>query len=325
VAASIARRDTLGAMRFGWLLIVLACIVPSAAVAANPPTKQQVEEAQTHFFKATDLYNDGDYANAALEFKRAYEIAPDFHVLYNVGQTCYLASDYACALDAFTRYLADGGKQVPAKRRVDVEKDIKKLQGRVAKVEIATNVPGATIAIDEEKRGTTPLEGPLTVSQGKRKITAAKEGYEPATEVVEIAGGEARKIELVLKEIEKPPPPPPPPPKVVRRNPLPFIGIGVTGALAVGAVITGIVAINASDKANNRLATFGANPNEIKSLESDASTFALVTDILGIAAVAVGVTTAVLFVIEGKSQKTEPKQAIAPFFGPWGAGVAGTF
>ena len=48
------------------------------------------------------------------------------------------------------------------------------------------------------------------------------------------------------------------PPKVVHKSPLPYIALGVTGALAVGAVITGIVAISASSDADSKLNTFGA-------------------------------------------------------------------
>lgn len=300
-------------MRIARLIYTLLLVLATPSIALAAPTKEQLEEAQKHFFKGTDLYEESDWANAAIEYKRAYEIAPEPTVLFNIGQACYQAADYACALDAFQRYLTDAGTKVPAKRRADLEKDIKKLQGRVAKVEIATNVPGAVITIDDEKKGTTPLSEALTLSQGKRKITATKDGYEPNTQVVEIAGGEAKKIDITLKEVEKTPPPPPPQTKVVRKSsPLPYIGVGVTGALLVTTVITGIVAINASDKANNRLNTFGSNPNEIKSLESDASTFALVTDILGAVTIAAGVTTAILFILDKPKTEEKPGVAILP-------------
>src|SRR5260221_10035411 len=98
-------------------------------------------------------------------------------------------------------------------------------------------------------------------------------------------GGENKRMEVDLKEIAKAPPPVVLPPKVVHKSPAPFIAAGVTGALVVGAVITGIVALSASSDANSKLGTFGANPLDIKSAESQASSFALVTDILGGAAI----------------------------------------
>ena len=321
------------------LAFALALSAPALALAAPPtppptagapaggvPSKAQLDEAQQHFFKGVELYNDADFANAIIEFKRAYEIAPDFHVLFNVGQACYQAQNYACALTAFRKYLADGGTQVPAKRRVDVEKDVKTLTGRVAKLEVNVNVSGATVTIDDEKAGDAPFSEALTVSQGKRKIVVTKPGYEPTTQTIELAGGDSQKIEIALKQVEKPPPPPPPPPVAARKSPLPWIGVGLTGALVVGATITGVVALDASAKATNRLRALGSSPADIKNYQSQGATFAAVTDVLGIVAIATAATTAVLFIVTNKAPKDEPKQAwVRPFVAPNGAGLAGVF
>jgi hypothetical protein len=102
----------------------------------------------------------------------------------------------------------------------------------------------------------------------------------------------------------------------------------VTGALAVGAVITGIVALDASDKASNRLRSLNPNPADIRNLQSQGATFALVTDILGVTTLAAAATTAVLFIVLNKAPKDEaPKQAawMRPFVGPSGVGVVGAF
>lgn len=307
------------------LRLALALCLASSVARADPPTKAQVEEAQGHFFKGVDFYNDADFPNAIVEFKKAYDTAPDFHVLFNVGQACYQAQNYACALDAFARYLDDGGTHVPAKRRADVEKDVKKLQARVGKVEISVSVEGATVAVDDEKIGTTPLPGPVPLSQGKRKITITKPGYEPLSDAFDVAGGETKQVGFTMKETPKAPPPPPPPPKVAHRSPLPFVAAGVTGALVVGAVVTGVVALSASGDADHKLGTLGSSPQDIKNAESQASTFALVTDILGGAAIVGAAATVVLFVVLGKTPKDSKPAALVPVLGPGAVGVAGRF
>ncbi len=313
-------------MRLGAIFCAAALLFASSIARADPPTKEQVKEAEPHFFKGVDFFNENDFPNAVIEFKKAYEIAPDYHVLFNVGQACYQAQNYACALDAFTRYLADGGTQMPAKRRADVEKDVKKLGARVSKVELDTNVEGATITVDDEKVGTSPLKDPIPMSQGKRKIVVTKEGYEPITEMIDVAGGDIKRVGFDLKEVAKPPPVVVQA-KVVHKSPLPYVAAGVTGALLVGAVITGIVAISASGDADSKLGMFGANPMDIKSAEEKASTFALVTDILGGAALVGAGVTIVLFVVTNKAPKEQPKPAalIRPIFGPGGVGIAGRF
>ncbi len=44
-----------------------------------------------------------------------------------------------------------------------------------------------------------PSTRPLTVNAGKRKITVTKNGYIPVTRVVNVAGGEDKKLELELR------------------------------------------------------------------------------------------------------------------------------
>jgi hypothetical protein len=109
----------------------------------------------------------------------------------------------------------------------------------------------------------------------------------------------------------------------------------VTGALLVGAVVTGIVAISASSEADSKLAMFGARAQDIKSAQEQAGAMALVTDILGAAALVGAAATVVLFIVTNKSPprtaplgapKEQPKPAsLLPLIGPGGIGVAGRF
>jgi hypothetical protein len=305
--------------------VSLILLLASSPVLAAPPapekkdevaqaTKEQLKDAEDHFFKGVELYNEADFAGSILEFRKAYEIVPDFRVLYNLGQGCYQAQNYACVLDAFQRYLDGAAKKIEAKRRADVEKDIAKLKGRVASVQIVTTPPGATVAIDDEVVGTSPFEKPVVVSQGKRKFTATKEGSQPETRVVEIAGGAETRVELTLREVKKDLPPPPPPPPPPKKSPVPMIAAwGVTGAAALGAVITGIVALSASDEANAELAKLPGDPVRIQDAQSRASTFAAVTDVLVVTAI-VGAGVATVFTILTLKPSAAPQQGtfVAP-------------
>jgi tetratricopeptide (TPR) repeat protein len=308
-------------------LLAPAClflVLGNAPVFAAPPvpekkeeqaaTKEQLKEAEEHFFKGVDLYNEQDFAGAILEFRKAHDVVPDYRVLFNLGQACYQAQNYACALDAFQRYLDGGGKKIEAKRRADVEKDIAKLKGRVASVHIVTTPAGASVSIDDEPIGTSPFDKPFVVSQGKRKFTATKEGSQPETRVVEIAGGEETKVELTLREIRKELPPPPPPPPAPKKSPVPMIAAwGVTGAAAIAAVITGAVALSASDEASAELGKLPGDPGRIQDAQSRASTFAAVTDVLVVTAV-VGAGVATAFTI--LTLKPSPAREQGAFVSP---------
>ena len=60
------------------------------------------------------MFEESNFTGALAEFRRAHAIAPSYRLLYNIGQVCYLLRDYPCALDSFSRYLSQGGAEIPA-------------------------------------------------------------------------------------------------------------------------------------------------------------------------------------------------------------------
>jgi len=305
------------------LMLAALAVAGNASAQVRQPQKQKIEEALPHFQKGVDLYDENDFTNALIEFRRAYEIAQDYHVLYNVAQTCYQMQNYACALDAFTRYLNDGGSAVARERRTYVDKEISKLKTRVAQVRVVVNVPGADVSVDDEKVGTSPLSHPITVSQGKRKITASVDGRPAATKTIEVAGGDSTSINLDIEseQVQQPPPPPPPPPHVETRRRVPWAAWGAAGGLFVAWGVTGVIALVFSSDAQTKLDTYGVTANQIKSAQDGARAFALASDIsLGCTVIAVGVAT--VMTLLAKPEPVE-KAGARIFVGPMG--IAGTF
>src|SRR5262245_11721856 len=85
--------------------VLLLLVVSTAAAYADNPGR----EAGKHFQRGVDLYNDGDFRGALVEFKKAYSIWPRANVLYDIGQTEYQLLDYAAALKTMERYLSETG------------------------------------------------------------------------------------------------------------------------------------------------------------------------------------------------------------------------
>src|SRR6185503_12531419 len=130
------------------LVALIALVGGSASIArADVPAK----EASKHFQRGAALYGEADYRAALVEFRRAYEIAPNPAVLYNIGQTYYQLQNYAAALVALGRYLTEAGSG--AAHRREVEQTIDTLQTRVGKVAISTTAPGIDITVDDELIG----------------------------------------------------------------------------------------------------------------------------------------------------------------------------
>jgi hypothetical protein len=282
----------------------------AAPEAAAPDADADVDmaEARQRFRRATELFEERDYPAALAEFRRAHALAPSFRIRYNVGQVCFLLHDYACALDSFQRYLAEGAGQIPVRRRAEVLRDVAQLEGRVARLLIVTDRPGAEITVDDVVVGTTPLAGPVLVAAGRPRVGARLSAHRPVTRTIEVAGQQTAIVELQLVSegalpgdagpvaaragagglslAARPAPAGRPAGRVT------LVSWLVTGALAAAAGTTGVLAVRASSQLERRRGQFGLEgPDELRDRARQTRQLALATDILtGATVVAAGVS-----------------------------------
>lgn len=200
---------------------VVALAAPQDSAATTPGSDAATKEAAERFRKGVKLQDEGSLEAAIIEFERAYELAPNFRVLYNIAVVYRDKGDKAAALRAFERYLADGGSALDAKRRKDVESEIARARDVVAYVTIQSNVAGADVTIDDFPVGKTPIEKPLYLNVGRRKIELSKDGYKSESRIVTLAGGDKPTLEFSLQEIRREPPPVASTPAPVQQQPTP--------------------------------------------------------------------------------------------------------
>lgn len=297
-----------------WMVLVGVPAVPSAtppsgwsaldalqvSTAEAQPSKANQDKAATRFKKGYELFREGDFEAALIEFRRAYDLAPNYAVLYNIGQVYYQLQDYAGALKALEQYLEDGGAKVPAKRRASVEKDIEKLKSRVGTLAITTNVDGAEIAIDDVVVGTTPLDEPILVSAGRRKVAATKDGRMPVRKVVEVAGEEEQSLKLDLPELAKGQPsvvyvegedgdsPKPPPDGGEESGEIPWVAWGITGGFGVATGVFAVITVVSESDLTTTREDAPATTEDLDSASTQTTAFAAVTDVLLAATVIAG-------------------------------------
>jgi hypothetical protein len=182
-----------------------------------PAFADATQEARQHFDRGLELVDDGQYSEAIVEFNRCYELKPHYAVFYNIGQAYIALARPVEAAAALRRYLDEGGKTIDAKRRADVDKEIRRQQARIATIDIRVSPGGAMVRLDGREIGTSPLSAPVSVGVGTHTVTASLMGYEPGEATATVAGGDRGSVELNLVQITRagaanaaPPPPPPP-------------------------------------------------------------------------------------------------------------------
>ncbi len=306
-----------------------------ATPAGAAPTAAAQEEARVRFERGTQLYNDGAYDLALIELQRAYDLVPSYKLLYNIGQVNAQLSNYAGALRAFEKYLSEGGADVSAGRRAEVEKEIQTLRGRTANLTVRANVPDAEILVDGLPLTGQAPDSAFMVNAGVRRIGIRKPGYELAERVLTLAGGDS--IEVKLDMVESPSgssnqPFTLPPPRKERSYV--WVGWVGTGVLAAGAVITGIAALGASNDLDDELdkrSDADQSPAEKKAaiddVESRRMTLAITTDILAGAAIVVGGVTLAFTIVEANDDddKAATPRNLRVGVRPNGLDLAGSF
>ena len=305
------------------LVLMLSAAAPAAA---QGPTEATRAEAAQRYKRGHELYAEENFGAALVEFRKSYELTSEFRVLFNIGQVCFQMQDYVCALEAFERYLKEGGPAVTAQRQQEVAADLEKLRSRVGQVRITASVDGAAVAVDEVARGTTPLAAPLPLNAGRHRISVTKLGKVPVTRIIELAGAEAQEFnaELVDDRVA---------PVVVRERvkesapsrwtTLSYVGLGASAALAVGAGITGIMALDASNQV--RSANYYQNPTaEDRANQNRAQTLSVTTDIL-LAASAVTLGTTLVLTLTRKLPAEEPARRAGVRLGAGYAAAYGEF
>jgi hypothetical protein len=188
-----------------WLAMIVLFLSAAAAAQPRPPAptsaggEANAAAAKKHATEGKALLEKGEYPEALEKFLKALELRRSPGVLANLGQCLEEMGRYDEALEQYEELLRDF-KDQPADFVADVKELMKKLDDRVGTVVLAGDTPeGASIFVDDRRRGKLPLTAPLRLSKGLRKLRVEREGFEPITASVEVSAGKESKVTLAAK------------------------------------------------------------------------------------------------------------------------------
>ena len=316
---------------FGLSVALTCLLLPQVTMAqAKGGDDADSEKAAVRFQRAVELYREGSYEGALAEFSKAYQVSPSYLVLYNIAQTQYALHDFVGAYKSLLQYMAEGGAEISADRRTQVDEMTVKLVGRIAHLQISTNVAGADIRVDDVSVGTSPLPGPVAVNVGTRKVSASKAGSPEAVRVLTVAGRENVKVEFEIAV-----------PALASTNPAPgamspsaslptslvakkqaqalpsraglIVSLSTTAALAVGTGVFGYLALGAQKDLNDQVKIYPNTRHNIEDARTKSKNYGYLTDALGAATLVSG-GVALYFALShgGDPQKPKSGKADAP-------------
>jgi hypothetical protein len=321
-----------------FLAIAVAASVPSGVALAQEPSAVDIAQARDLFNEGLKLREQGDAKGALEKLKAANRLAQTPIVGLELGRTYEQLGDLVEARETFLSIgrIAQSASETArsAKARAEAERLARELRPRIPT--LIVQITGATasevaVTIDGTAVPPEALEAPRPVNPGAHEVVGRSTNGATAKATVDVKEGENRSAELnIVATIPQATPVtspnavfPSPPVARGGMNPLVYVGFGLAGAgLAVGGV-TGALAISKASTVSH------ACPNLMCTTtgESDVQTGRTLGNISTAAFIAAGVGAVAGVIGLVLSHRTEEgtSESIAPWIGPRGAGVVGTF
>jgi hypothetical protein len=292
----------------------------------SQPCRAQDEEpdpARKHFEQGVLLFQDEDYEGALVSFLASFDANPNYKVRYNIGLCLQALHRYTEAERHLKAYLAEGAGSIPTERIAEVNDILIELGNVIGEIEVSSEVEGATVYLDDQMVGKTPLGSSLRVDIGLHEIRVEKEGHESFETEVTTPGNTSVKVwvDLPVVEVEEPVVVEPVKEKPRKSKPVPkgvvYAHVGLTAALAAGAAVTGALVLK---KKSDFLDTYREDTEKWTKIRSDGRKLALVTDILIGTAGGVALVTVLLAAFtDWKGEKRSI--GLLPAVGPETAGL----
>ena len=330
------------------------CFAQQAAESSSrpPPSRADQARAEALFKSARELMKDGDYESACPKLEESQRIDPGTGTLLNLGDCYEKAGKLASAWATYELLLPEAQRlnQADRIRYASERREVlgEKLSRLTIEIPAGSSVPGLTIELDGERLSAASVGEALPVDGGTHTVKASAPNYLPWSEEVTLT------IESDAKTVSVPPLEPAPAPEAALvapaastatapppveadsgarpqgTNTAVYIAGGATAVLALGAGITGGIALGKAarfDEANMNPARTEA---EREDLRDSAKSMALVSTIFtGAAIVGAGVTVYLLVSDSsgsGSATTAKPRRTararLTPWLGPDGAGLA---
>lgn len=150
-------------------VLVMGLLTPSAGLAA--PTK---DEADGLIVRGVEHYKHQEYEGARVAFVRAFELSPRTALLFNLALAEAQCGHSVDAVKHFRRYLSAADAALDKVEAIRT-KWLPRAEASSGLVRVDAGA-GATIVVDGEWAGTTPLDAAIPVEPGEHRVEVRRGG-----------------------------------------------------------------------------------------------------------------------------------------------------
>jgi hypothetical protein len=292
---------------------------PSPPPPEDPKTKAEARkliDGGDQFLKKGDYLEKhgkhdqatADYERALAAYQKAFDLVANAQIYFAIAGAEEKLGRWLDAAGHYEKMLAEATDMKPALKDAATAR-LEAVKDNLGQVTLTVSPDGTHVTLDGKEVGTTPLAKPLLVDPGEYTLGFTHDGYTPMEQKIKLEAGSESERTFTLQplpvvvEKPRPPPPPPAPPPKADKMPL-YIGAGATGAFAVSALVTGIVAV----KKHGTFTDAGVDAATREAARTSGKHYALACDLSIVGAVAAGGFTAYWYVKKYKPEQRALEQ-----------------
>jgi hypothetical protein len=185
------------------LALALIFAAPLASAQTHAPSERSLDDslegsAKDAFVSARILFNNNDFAGAATKYSQAYDLSKDPRLLFNLAICEKNLRHYARTQGLLVHYEHDLGARIAPDDRATVDAALAAIRNLVGTVRLAVTEAGATVLVDGQPVGTTPVEASLLLDLGEHTLSVKKAGFVTSEQTVKVAGGNETAVALTM-------------------------------------------------------------------------------------------------------------------------------
>jgi hypothetical protein len=178
--------------------------VPASAPAGKAPAQLADSlgaDAKLDYASGRLLYADGDFQGALVKFRGAYDKSKDARLLWNIAACEKNLRHYASVLRLHRQYQHDGAGVLTASDQAEAAELVATIEPLTAALAVKVNEPGAEIFVDDVLVGESPLDRPVIVDIGVRRVRVHKAEWTETTKEIPVGGSPTLAIDVKLEKI----------------------------------------------------------------------------------------------------------------------------
>ncbi|HEY2410175.1 MAG TPA: PEGA domain-containing protein [Polyangiaceae bacterium] len=173
------------------------------AAPAAPDDAQQRQDAKDHFLRGIQLAKETSWDAALAEFMASRDLHPTRAALSNAAVCLRNLKRYAEAYAMYNEFLQKFGESAPPDEKAAAQTALGELRAYLGEVDVESTLTGATVVVDGQPQGVTPLPAPIQVNAGTHSVRVSKDGFETFEAQIVVAGKQRKSVSATLRALSR--------------------------------------------------------------------------------------------------------------------------